>query len=260
MTLPDGIQLKLDRANEHCDALEKAVVPWNKPGAYRFVPDVHDDPRESYVEFRYVIEVLRPLPKRWMSQVLGDAINNYRCVLDHLVWELSIAESGDPPPKPKRIAFPSDVSDPVPYGLHAVNAAVVTEIKSLFTDCTGKEPGAPSPFWMLCELSNVDKHSSIHVVHHHARNVGFTISPTIIGTRIETLTGQAINDETTILATAFVPRPLWRPHAVKMHGRAEHGIAIAETSRTPLAHFGQTVDGIREAVEEAAKRLGNLLP
>lgn len=260
MSLPDGIRLKLDRANEHCDALRQALIPWKEPDAYHFFPDVYDDPRESYVEYRYVIQVDKPLPKRWMSQVLGDAINNYRCVLDHLVWELSIIESGDPPPKPRRIAFPSDPGGTVPYGLHAVSAPVVAEVKRLFTDCTGQEPGAPSPFWMLCELSNVDKHSSIHVVHHHARNVDFTISPTIIGTRVETLSGKVIDDKTTILATAFVPRPLWITHNVHMHGRAEHGIAIAETTKTPVAHLGQTMQAIREAVEETAKRLGNLLP
>lgn len=113
---------------------------------------------------------------------------------------------------------------------------------------------------MLCELSNVDKHSAIHVVHHYAKDVKITTNPVIVGTRVEIVhDGSPLRDGTEIARIA-IPRPLWQPEGLEVRARTEHGVVIAKTSRTPLVHFGITMQGIKDAVEEAAKRLGSLLP
>ena len=114
---------------------------------------------------------------------------------------------------------------------------------------------------MLCELSNVDKHRSIHVVFHYAKSVDVELLPFhIIGSDIEVMDPPELKDNAVVLARVAIPRPFGHPEKVYVHGRTEHGVVIAETTRTPLAHFGMTIDGIKEAVEEAAESLRHFLP
>src|SRR5664280_1623832 len=129
--LSDSVRLKLDRANEHADSLERIVTAWSKPQPYRFATEVEEDPDGSYLRLRYLIEVFRPLPSDTLSKVFGDCIHNYRCVLDHLIWELSVAHSGANPPRPMGIKFPGRING---GGLHAVDPVVVTEVQSLHRD------------------------------------------------------------------------------------------------------------------------------
>jgi hypothetical protein len=257
--LSASVRLKLDRADEHANTMRSLIKAWEKqPQPYRFVTEVDEDADRLdalYGHLRYLIRIFRALPADGLSKALGDCINNYRCVLDHLIWELSIQHSGDPPPNPTGIKFPGEWSGKQPPGLHAVHPDVAAEVKWLHDNIAGHDPSAP-PFWMLIQLSNVDKHRSIHAVYHATKSVDFrVIDPIIIGTRIDVLDPPEFEDGAIILARVALPRSAWRREEVTMKGRTEHGIAIARTAKTPFGQLGMTVDGIEHAVKEAAERL-----
>jgi hypothetical protein len=261
--LSASVRLKLDRAHEHLDALKRLVAPWgerDQPDAYRFVTEIEDDTDPFYVRFRYLIRIFSPLPTDELSKILGDSINNFRCVLDHLIWELSALHSGTNPPNPMGIKFPARPSGHGSGGLHAVSSQVVADVQWLHAHCAAKQPGDPSPFTMLCELSNVDKHSAIHFVNHHPRDVQVDTVPPIIGTRVEIVDQTGTLEDGTVIARIAIPRPMTMAEEVKVHARTEHGVVIAKTSRTPMAHLGMTIDGIEEAVTQTAERLRHHLP
>jgi hypothetical protein len=112
---------------------------------------------------------------------------------------------------------------------------------------------------MLCELSNVDKHSSIHVVHHYAERADIRVDPNLPGTRIVPYEVDGLKNET-VLARIFFPRPLYKGQDVEVHARTTTSVVISQTAGTPRAHLGWTIDGIKDAVQQAAERLRNLLP
>jgi hypothetical protein len=117
----------------------------------------------------------------------------------------------------------------------------------------------PSPFWMLCELSNVDKHRTIHVINHYPATPELFLDPIIVGAHIETLDVDDLKDGT-VLARITVPRPIGVAHEMNLRSRTKNGVAIAHTDKTPRAHLGMAVDSVRDAVEKATKRLRRHLP
>lgn len=258
MPLSHSVQLKLDRAHEHMEAIRAIVDPYRKPDCYRFFTEPEDNPdtRNAYV--RYVIRVYKPLPSDLLSQLLGDCLSNFRAVLDHLVWELSELHSGPTPPKPHLVKFPSRSAS---RGLHAVSPTAAAEVAWLHANCAALDAGDLSPFRMLCELNNVDKHSTINVVLHHARSIDITTDPVIIGSQVELVhRGEAALEDGTVIARVIIPRPVWSREQVNVNARTEHAVVIAKTARTPRAHLGRTLIGIDEAVKKATERLGKLLP
>lgn len=88
MSLSTSVRLKLDRAHEHADHMEGLVVAWGHP--HKFVTEVYDESDVDYAHIRYLVRISKQLPSDTLSQILGDCINNYRAVLDHLIWELSV--------------------------------------------------------------------------------------------------------------------------------------------------------------------------
>lgn len=258
--LSASVQLKLERALQHADEMEQIVRAWSVPRSYNFASAVEDDSDPDFVRLKYFIEVSRALPGGLLGQIVGDSIHNYRCVLDHLIWELSVHHSGPTPKDPLGIKFPSRLTGPGSGGLHAVDPAVVTAVQALHNAFPGSGPTDPSPFLMLCELSNIDKHSTIPIVHHYAKDVQIDVTPVIIGTVIDVVADVGPLDDDTIVARIAIPRPLWNPDTVEVRCRTENGVVIAKTSRTPLVLLGPTMDGIKEAVEEAAKQLKIFLP
>lgn len=260
MSLSRSVELKLDRAHEHAAALEHLVRTWEQPSPHRFASEVEDDSDPDYVHLRYFVRISKLLPSEDLSVVLGDCLNNYRAVLDHLIWELSLDHSGPNPPNPYRIKFPGRAQGAGSGGLGAISHSARKEVQWLHANCAAKDAGDPSPFLMLCELSNVDKHSAIHVIHHYPKKVEITTTPTIIGTSVEIVHQGGPLVDRTVIARIAIPRPQWVPDVVAVRAKTAHGIVIAATARTPIAHLGLTMEGIKDAVDEATRRLGNLLP
>jgi hypothetical protein len=232
------------------------VLAWGNPNPHRFVTEVDPDSNAGFQRYRHVVRIERPLPSGDLSVILGDCVHNYRCVLDHLIWDLSVRHSRGQPVRPTSIGFPisGDATKYTRQGLHAVAPAVAAEVERLQPYHSGQNTRS-HPLWMLRELSNIDKHRSIHIVNHHARTVHVSVTPQIRGTQID-IAGPGPLYDGAVIARISIPRPLWHGKDVAVRARTEHSIAIAETVRTPLAHLGMTVAGINDAVEDTAHRLG----
>lgn len=106
MNALDGPRAKLARAREHVALLEAEFEAWSG----RIELETVLDEERSQIVMR--VTSLPELPLRW-STILGDAIHNYRCVLDHLVWQLARVNLPPDEVPPKSVQFPivSDASD-----------------------------------------------------------------------------------------------------------------------------------------------------
>ncbi len=88
-----GCEAKLERAELHFETLKSHVGLFfeGEPDAYRIVSEV--DKETSRLLGR--IKIARQPPLKW-SVIVGDYIHNLRCVLDHLLRQLVIANGEKP--------------------------------------------------------------------------------------------------------------------------------------------------------------------
>lgn len=258
MPISRSIQLKLDRAIELKKEIEDKLVEWVglNPYQYRTVEVDADDPVFSHVN--YMIRVSTPVPSYFLTTRLGDCINNFRSVLDHLVWELSVGFSGSAPPSRHRIYFPSSAGST--SGLHAIDPALLPAIATIYASSTPAQPGDPNPLELLCQLSNVDKHSTIHAILHYVRSVEITTDPIIVGTVIQVTPDiQELQDQL-VIAEIAIPRPVGLREAIDIRCNTMSGITIAATDRTPIVHLGLSLEAIETAVLGAVSTLEPHVP
>jgi hypothetical protein len=258
MAISRSIQLKLNRAMELKEEIKQESIGWASLNPYRFrtVEVDTDDPEYSHVN--YVVDVSPSLPGDFLSTRLGDCVNNFRSVLDHLVWELSIAHSGPTPTNPQRIWFPSSAAST--SGLHAIDPVLVPVIAHVFAIASPGQPGDPNPLELLCQLSNVDKHSTIHAVLHYVREVEITTDPVIVGTIIRVVPDIRELRDQLVIAEVAIPRPVGFQEAIDIRCRTQHGVAIAQTDRTPAVLLGSSLDAIEVAVSQAVSDLEPHIP
>ena len=164
----DGVHLKLDRAKEHWDALNREIRSYLDN--HTIVPTATCEPLQRLYIFR--VGKVQPLPARW-GIIVGDIVHNIRSALDHLVTQLVIVNGQTPD---RNHAFPvcvksSDwrrqVEDAKPgkSALHGVAPAAVSLIESIQPFHIGAQRDAErSTLAGLQRLSNADKHRLVHSV------------------------------------------------------------------------------------------------
>jgi hypothetical protein len=132
-------------------------------------------------------ETLTKVPVDEWGAIIGDVVHNLRSALDHLVWQLTLANGNTPPPNPvprdscwRKIGFPIWLK-PYPAD-HRGNlipwASARKEPKSLWgvrpslrADFEALQPfkhgqnAAKEPLAILDELWNIDKHRHLHLPH-----------------------------------------------------------------------------------------------
>ena len=87
-------RLKLGRADEHLDVLDEELGVFFKSYAYPKLLEHALDGPWHIVRVNPPIEPLSPPPR--LSLICGDAIQNIRASLDHLVWQLVLLEGNRP--------------------------------------------------------------------------------------------------------------------------------------------------------------------
>jgi hypothetical protein len=253
-----GIVLKLDRAHQQLDSLNNDIRTFHESKPYLVHPKYNPQTRLLTL----TAHIQKPLPKHWGIQV-GEIVHNLRSALDHLVWELVIHHTGSPPTSNKT-QFPifetekgyRDRSGP---NIAGVSPEAATLIESLQPFATGKD-GDPrasiqrQPLWLLHELSNFDKHRTLHLVDVAIAGVDLKFSGLLPGIEC-TFTARRpgpVKDGTVFLSVRFggtawpfsVP-----PDQVKMDGPIQTDIlfdegcaAVAEARVVPLlGSIGSTV-------------------
>jgi hypothetical protein len=164
-----GILLKARRACEQYDGFKELVRAWLESQPYVVEPQFNPEANELLG----IIRMREPHPPIWMI-LLGEFIHNLRSALDHLVWQLVILETGNPPKT--KVQFPIFLTEDLynrsrgggDFCLNGVGSAGKTFVKSLQPFSTRE--GTTSPLWHLHELSNWDKHRLIYLTQAFARD------------------------------------------------------------------------------------------
>ena len=96
----DGPRLKLQRAEEHLDALDREMDVFTKSDPYSVTLEGQDQ-QGRYV-FRFDV---RQQPPEHIGLTYGDAVTNMRAALDYIMWQLALRERDGKRP-PRNTAFP----------------------------------------------------------------------------------------------------------------------------------------------------------
>lgn len=157
----DGCHAKIARAEELWQQLGSAFVLFLEEGPYRSEGSFDAGSSEWVLRFR----VLEEPPLRW-GILVGDVVHNLRSALDHLAWQLVLANGGEPT---WRTQFPI-YSDEAAYlraqggqaqiaGMRDEDIELIEKLQP-FRQPEGHEK--PHHLAVLRELSNVDKHRVVH--------------------------------------------------------------------------------------------------
>lgn len=148
-----GVRAKLSRADAHIEDINRRIVSFSvKP--YEVVPYFDNQTGEDQLRLHNVKEI----PDFWAT-IIGDAINNLRSSLDHLMWNLVLLNNEVPD---RHTQFPI-VSNGNGYdgntqaNTAGASAVHIADIKALQPYHRVGGPEADPLFW-LRELSNFDKH------------------------------------------------------------------------------------------------------
>lgn len=173
-----GIRLKLKRARQHIKELESDFGCYLDSEPYR--PTIHCAIPSRILTLSVKAE---KIPDPMWGVRLGEVVHNVRSALDHVVWELVILTTGRPPALPTKNQFPiinskdGFVKRGVPEQLRCVRQDAVDLIQSKQPYYTGE--GVNSPLWHLAELSNSDKHRTLHLTGTLIEGFQFTMPPTL---------------------------------------------------------------------------------
>jgi hypothetical protein len=159
-----GIRLKLKRAWNQVDTLKAQIRAFLKDGPYR--PSIHFDDQTSRLTIK--AEIKRSPDPMWGIYV-GEIVHNFRSALDHIVWELARR----PSPRVAKTQFPifeyqaGFTKRGTKEFLKGVSTAVVKMLETeqpFFTRPDGTVEGTiNSSLWHLKELSDIDKHRTLHL-------------------------------------------------------------------------------------------------
>jgi hypothetical protein len=152
----DAVRLKADWAHDHIADLDSAMERFfdSKPNPYRIEWE-RDSQTSEYV---YHFRGASPYPRDIVGHV-GDALHNLWSSLDHLAWQLVIANGGSPG---RDTCFPiwgPLNKDPNGFFYKSVKGIRPDAIK----DIAAQEPykGGNDKLWLLHELDRLDKHREI---------------------------------------------------------------------------------------------------
>jgi len=168
-----GVQSKIARANEHCNTLYESVTQAIKSHPNRVS---HNFDPDTFEHVWRLESDPPPIPAR-VNAILGDAIYNYRSALDHLVWSLVLANEEVPT---RANEFPIFI-DEIEFEKQCQRKlrGVSAEAKDIIAKAQPCYGGHQS-FWLLQELSNIDKHRYFPLVFVNVANIDiqrFSIPP-----------------------------------------------------------------------------------
>lgn len=160
----DGSKLKLERAKQHIKDLEAGVERFFETNPYELF--IEDNPQAGCREHK-VRRV--DTPPDSLSLIAGDAIHNLRSALDHLIWQLVIANGKKP--DDMRTEFPVwSKKAGFEKGRPGRAKGISKEALDLLY---GLKPykGGNDTLWLLHRLDIVDKHRLMLAVVSAAQGI-----------------------------------------------------------------------------------------
>lgn len=152
----EGVKLKIARAAEHLDALGAEASAYLDSGPYEVVGQPQPDG-----DTLLVCKVHQDPPLR-LSVLLGDFLHNLRSSLDHLAWQLVLANGGTPG---RSTSFPILLKRGkiLPRITGGVSAKAVDLVESLQPYNNASGSSREHPLWVLSTLNNIDKHREFNI-------------------------------------------------------------------------------------------------
>ena len=228
---------KVARANVHVQTLEDEIARVFNPDAYVISHEVDIERGEQ--RFRLMRHIAPP-SLDW-SLLIGDALYNFRSALDHIVYQLVIANSEEPT---RRNAFPVFI-EPKLYKtesrskLQGVCPDAIAVIDRL-QPCNGGRDA----LWELEELGNKDKHRRLHLVTVSMEKGALDVPMTSIDD-VEFIPYVGPVEDGTVLLTV-------RPHDVEVKFNPTFTIAFDEPEVVlPITDVIYALKRIHNAVEHA---------
>jgi hypothetical protein len=176
-----GSWAKLDRAHAHVDNLRRAIVAASDG---RGPPRILSTRREYDAEAEdvlFIAERMTEVGDDW-GLIIGDAVHNLRCALDHLWWQLAIDHLGRRPTddEAREIMFPIlTFLTPEQFRRHRFLKHVCPEAaeKAERFQRYDAEEDQALLLTVLAELSNHDKHREIRPTFFTHTNTSLAVNP-----------------------------------------------------------------------------------
>jgi hypothetical protein len=152
----EGPRLKIERADEHIDNLDCAILRFRRKNPYTVIRE--DEPDSGDAIYRARVTATPPV---YWATFAGDAAHNLRSALDLLIWQLVLANSGTPG---KHTMFPiaENASDYKPGGGRYVSG-ICDDAKEVL-DALKPYKGGNDALWRLHRLDANDKHQLLAVI------------------------------------------------------------------------------------------------
>lgn len=169
----DDARAKLRRAELHTETLRADIRDVGQGEPYTIPLREDLDENTGILYLRVDRDTARP--EKW-GLLLGDAIHNFRCALDHGWWQLARQHREPTEQEAKQIQFP------IPRKWDSGNySGTVGKVAAKLTgelqpDPQGYPPDTFHPLAILRDLSNVDKHRNIHTAVQMLRQLDLRIS------------------------------------------------------------------------------------
>ncbi len=165
MALFDGCRLKLTRAREHLDDLNRRIQLFysEEPDPQTVFWDQSREPDEYVVRAR-----IRKSPDAILGLITGEASHHLRSALDHAIGELIEVTTGAPPPSSHNFGFPifaergEDTDGKLKRMTRGVSPLTFAFIERI-QPYQYKEPKRHI-LWVLHRMDIENKHRSLHVL------------------------------------------------------------------------------------------------
>lgn len=166
------------------EAIYKRRQGFAKRNPYELRNDVNPETGHQAISLHAVED-----PPKGLGVLIGDALYNFHSALDHLVWQLTL-DNGNVPPNPipmksrwRKVAFPIFRDEPTNFWkkTHGYLWGLTKDARLFIRDEQPFVPrqGDPTkhPLWVLHELSNADKHRTLHLTSHYLQWLRAESSP-----------------------------------------------------------------------------------
>lgn len=260
----DGLRLKLRRAWDQLKEIETELRAFVKSNFYE--PQIEFDTQSQVLTIKVHI---RKSPDPTWGVKIGETIHNLRSTLDYSIWELYILNNRCAPVA-KQNQFPVFETEAgfngrgVKKFLNGIAPEAVALIKSeqpFPQENGGTGEGIKSPLWHLKELSDADKHRTIHLTATLIEQFDFRFPPLkqTVKVRSEIRNNLGPINEDTVLARAYLSGCTDWPFT-ETEVNSELRTDIAFDQRTPAVGgwlvFGTLVD-IANRTERILRRIAD---
>ncbi len=156
----EGVKAKLARADEHMKALDEEWKVFGKTQSYKGYHQFKSDTGE----WNCYLSLAEPIPIK-LSMILGDALNNMRSSLDHLVGRFVELHGGK---VTRSHAFPicDDIASFEKQGRQLAGIPADGPERILIEEAQPYQRGEDwreHPLAVLNKMTNTDKHRAIHI-------------------------------------------------------------------------------------------------